>query len=73
MDYLVKILLFSAYMSAVYLTIDLMLNTLKSFIVDFSVNVTAMMCQFGVFTGLNYFISIVVAGFLFKKTLNFWR
>jgi hypothetical protein len=73
MDYLIKAVIFTAYMSSVYFTVDFMINTLKSFIVDFSVNISAMMCQFGVFTGLNLYIAIIIAGFLFKKTLAFWR
>lgn len=73
MDYLIKVVIFTAYMSSVYYVVEFMLNTLKNYIVVFSVNTTAMMCQFGIFTGLNLYVSIVVAGFLFKKTLAFWR
>lgn len=71
MDYLVKIAIFTFYMSGVYFTIDYMINLLKTYFSD--IVFLPIMCQFGVLTGLNIFLSIVITGFLFRQTLTFWK
>lgn len=71
MTYLIKISIFTLYMGAVYFTIDYMIDLLKIYLAGIAV--TPLLCQFGVLTGLNIYISIVVTGYLFKQTISFWK
>jgi predicted outer membrane lipoprotein len=71
MDYLVKVVIFSVYMTSVYFAIDYMINLLKFYFSD--IIFLPLLCQFGVLSGLNIFLAIVITGFLFKQTLSFWK
>jgi len=69
MDYLVKVVIFIPFMALVYFVIDYFLGTLSTHIA--SVSITAALCQFGVFTGLNVFFSILIPAFVAREVLDF--
>lgn len=71
MDYLIKIVIFTTYMSSVYFSVQFMIDFLKGYLS--AIPFTALLCQFGVFTGLNIYLSIVISGYLFNRTLSFWK
>jgi hypothetical protein len=71
MDYLIKVVIFGVYMSAVFFTVQYMITFLKGYLSD--IPFTSLLCQFGIFTGINIFLSIVITGFLFNKTISFWK
>jgi hypothetical protein len=71
MDYLIKVVIFGVYMSAVYWTISFMITFIKGYLVN--IPFTPLLCQFGVLTGLNIYLSIVISGYLFNRTLSFWK
>lgn len=71
MDYLIKIAIFGLYMTGVYFAVDYMINLLKFYFSD--IVFVPLLCQFGVLTGLNIFLAIVITGFLFRQTLSFWK
>lgn len=71
MDYLIKVLIFTFYMSAVYFAIDFMISFLSNYLSG--IPFTGLLCQFGVITGLNIYLSIVITGYLFNRTLSFWK
>lgn len=71
MDYLIKVVLFALFVTVLYFVIDLFLNIIKPLIQ--TIPVTPILCKFGFFTGLNLFLSIIVAGFAVRQVLSFWK
>lgn len=71
MDYLIKLLIFGFFMSAVYTSISYMLNFLRDYLIN--IPFTSLLCQFGIFTGLNIYVSITITGYLFNRVLSFWK
>lgn len=71
MDYLIKAVIFTTYMTSVYYSIQFMIDFIKGYLS--SIPFTPLFCQFGVFTGLNIFLSITISGYLFNRTLSFWK
>jgi hypothetical protein len=69
MDYLVKVIIFVPFMALVYYVIDYFLAILQPYIA--SVSIGAALCQFGVFTGLNIFFSILLPAFIAREVLDF--
>ena len=71
MDYLVKIFIFAIYFSSIAFMIDSMMNIVKDYIEK--IPLSAIMCQFGILTGLSLYFSIVVSAYLMKKSIDFWK
>lgn len=71
MDYLIKIAIFGIFMTAVYQAIDLMLSIFQPYLQD--IPFTPLLCQFGVITGLNIYISMTITGYLFNRVISFWK
>lgn len=71
MDYIVKIGIFTFYMTGSYYIVDYFLLKISLLFVDFPI--TPLLCHLGIITGLNIFLSFVVTGFLFNKSIEFWR
>lgn len=71
MDYLIKVGIFGFFMTAVYMSISYMLDFLKGYLIN--IPFTSLLCQFGVLTGLNIFVSITITGYLFNRVLSFWK
>lgn len=72
MVYIVKAAIFTVFLSLVYFVIDYFLNILKTQIADLG-SVSVLMCQFGIWSGLTAFISIVATAFAFKQVLSFLK
>ncbi len=71
MDYLVKILIFALFVSALYFVIDLFISFLSPYLQ--TLYVAPLLCQFGVFRALNIFISILIAGWFVRNIISFWK
>lgn len=71
MDYLVKAVIFVAFMAFVYYVSDYFLAILKDQLATFGFS--AIMCQFGIYTGIQSFFSIVVTAFGFRQILDFLK
>ena len=71
MDYVVKLFIFIPFVTVVYFVIDFFIDLIKPYIASFPIS--GVLCQFGVVTGLNIFISVLVTGFFMKQILSFWR
>lgn len=71
MDYLIKIGIFGFFMTATYTAITYMINFLQGYLVN--IPFTPLLCQFGVITGINIYITITITGYLFNRTLSFWK
>jgi len=71
MDYLVKVFLFALFVVVLYAVIDIFLGIIKPLIL--TLPVTPILCKLGFFTGLNLFLSILVAGFAVRQVLSFWK
>lgn len=71
MDYLVKVFIFLFYFGAIAFMIDGMMNVVKGYIVN--IPMSGVLCQFGIFTGLSLYFSIVVSAYLLKKSIDFWK
>ena len=71
MDYLVKFIIFALFVSVLYFVIDLFISFLTPYLQ--ALYITPLLCQFGLFTALNIFISILVAGWFIRHVLNFWK
>ena len=67
MDYLVKFFIFAIY----FFSIAFMMNVVKDYIEK--IPLSAIMCQFGILTGLSLYFSIVVSAYLMKKSIDFWK
>jgi len=71
LDYIVKLAIFVPFITVVYFIINYFINYIKPYIASFPIS--GVLCQFGIITGLNLFISILVTGFLVKQILSFWK
>jgi len=71
LDYVVKLFIFVPFVTIVYFVIDYFISYLKPYIGSFPIS--GVLCQFGIITGLNLFVSILVTGFLIKQILSFWK
>jgi len=71
MDYVVKAVIFVFFMAFVYYVSDYFLNILQEQLTTFGFS--AIMCQFGIYTGIQSFFSIVVTAFGFKQILGFLK
>ncbi len=71
MDYIVKIGLFGFFVVAISYFIDIFIQYFSSYLntLPFS----GILCQFGVYTGLNLFLSIIVSAFFVKQLITFWK
>ena len=71
MDYLVKAVIFIPFMLMVYFVSDYFIEILKVELATFGFS--AIMCQFGIYTGIESFFSIVITAFGFKQILSFLK
>jgi len=71
MDYLIKVGLFAFFVIAVAYFIDKILSIFQTYIA--MLPLTSIMCQFGIFQGLNLFMSILVSSFAVKQIISFWK
>jgi len=71
MDYLIKVVIFTTYMTSVYFAVEFMIDFIKKYLAD--IPFTPLLCQFGIFAGLNIYLSIIISGYLFNRTLSFWK
>ena len=66
-----KMLLFSGYLTFVLFLLDTVWSFVFTFL-DLS-GLRGLACQLGVVSALNVFLSILVSGYLARKTASFWR
>ena len=71
MDYLVKVLIFAIFVTALHFFIDVVLSFFSKYLADLPF--TGILCQLGIFQGLNLFLSIVVSAFFVKQLITFWK
>jgi len=71
MDYLIKVGLFTFFVFAIGYFTDKILSIFQTYIA--MLPLTSIMCQFGVFQGLNLFMSIIVSSFVVKQIISFWK
>lgn len=71
MDYLIKVFIFTFFMAGTYTAINYMLSFITGYLS--SIPFTPLLCQFGVITGLNIYISITITGYLFNRVISFWK
>lgn len=71
MDYLVKVGLFVFFVAGVSFFIEKFISIFQPYIA--SLPITSMLCQFGIFMGLNLFLSIIISAFFVKQILSFWK
>ncbi|UCN00055.1 hypothetical protein LCX93_11065 [Sulfurimonas sp. SWIR-19] len=71
MDYLVKVALIIPFGIALHFVIDKFMTYFSSYL--HTLPMTSILCQFGIFTGLNLFLSIVISAFFAKQILSFWK
>jgi len=71
MDYVVKAVIFGVFLALVYYVSDYFLTLLKNALSD--VGFSAVFCQFGIYKGLQAFMSIVLTAFAFKQVLGFLK
>jgi hypothetical protein len=71
MDYLVKVGLFAFFVVAIHYFISKFLLYFSSYL--HTLPFSGILCQFGIYTGLNLFLSIVVSAFFVKQIISFWK
>jgi len=71
MTYIVKGLIFTVFLSLVYFVSDYFLDILKVQMAN--IPFSPLFCQFGIWSGLKIFMSILVTSFAFKQVLGFLK
>jgi len=71
MDYVVKVAIFTVYMSSMSFILTSLVDKLRGYIE--LIPYSNWLCQFGILTGLSLYVSIVVSFFLAKKSIDFWK
>jgi len=71
MDYLVKLGLIIIFVPMLHFVISKFLGLLTPYL--HNISIAPILCQFGIFTGLNLFLSIIVSAFFVKQIISFWK
>jgi len=71
MNYLIKVAFFGVYMASMAMIMETLVSKLRDYIDTFPFS--NWLCQFGIFTGLSLYVSIVVSYSLAKKSIDFWK
>ena len=71
MIYVVKALIFTVFLGLVYFISDYFIDILKIQIAN--IPFSPLFCQFGIWSGLKIFMSILVTSFAFKQVLSFLK
>ena len=71
MDYLVKVGLFFVFAGAVHFFISKFVDYFTVYLQ--TLPYSGLLCQFGIYTGLNLFLSIIISAFFVKQIITFWK